>query len=220
MKMKLSINDVDNVTVAEDLHGCRHGPVDSHRDDRRRQRSGRKRALRDRVWGRASLRPRLRHRHRDRRHVPRSRDRPHARGHHPRGGCRDDSERESVTATLSVSVTDVNDVTPTCAPSIIVQSLAEGMAAGSSLVTLSYSDADLDPNNINNKIGYAISAGNAAGYFAVDALSGELSLSGSAVLNYETTKSYTLTVTATDAGTRHCQLKWTRLSPLQVRLTR
>ena len=94
------------------------------------------------------------------------------------------------------------------------------MAAGSSLVTLPYSDADLDPNNINNKIGYAISAGNAAGYFAVDALSGELSLSGSAVLNYETTKSYTLTVTATDAGTRHCQLKWTRLSPSQVRLTR
>ena len=108
---------------------------------------------------------------------------------------------KSATATLSVSVTDVNDVTPTCAPSIIVLSLAEGMAAGSSLVTLSCSDADLDPNNINNKIGYGISAGNAAGYFAVDALSGELSLSGSAALDYETTKSYTLTVTATDAGT-------------------
>ena len=108
---------------------------------------------------------------------------------------------KSATATLTVSVTDVNDVTPTCAPSVVAVSLAESMAAGSAVVALSCSDADLDPNNANNVVGYAFSTGNAAAQFVVNPTSGQLSLSGSAALDYESTKSYSLTVNITDNGT-------------------
>lgn len=105
----------------------------------------------------------------------------------------------SATATLSVSVSDVNDVTPTCAPSIIAVSLAESLPAGHAVVALACTDGDLDPSNVNNVVGYVISAGNTAGHFAVAAASGQLSLF--AALDYETTKTYSLMVTVTDTGT-------------------
>ena len=108
---------------------------------------------------------------------------------------------KTATATLTVSVTDINDVTPICAPSVVAVSLPESLAASSAVVALSCTDGDLDPSNVNNVVGYAISAGNAAAQFVVNPTSGQLSLSGAAALDYESTKSYSLTVNVTDNGT-------------------
>ena len=62
----------------------------------------------------------------------------------------------SSTATLVVTVTDVNDNAPNCLPCIYGASINESVAMGTTIAQLNCSDADLSPNIINS---YAITTG-------------------------------------------------------------
>lgn len=62
----------------------------------------------------------------------------------------------SSTATLVVTVTDINDNAPSCNPSIHGASIIESVAIGTTIAQLNCSDADLSPNIISS---YAITTG-------------------------------------------------------------
>jgi hypothetical protein len=70
-------------------------------------------------------------------------------------------------------------------------SLAEDVSTGTSVATVSASDAE------SEAITYAITAGNTGNAFTIDSSTGAITTA--AALDYETTTSYTLTITATDA---------------------
>ncbi|WP_346190072.1 cadherin domain-containing protein, partial [Rubritalea halochordaticola] len=92
-------------------------------------------------------------------------------------------------ASITVDVTDANE-----APSVSGggASLAENVAVGTAVATVSASDPDT-----GDSVTYAITAGNTGGAFAIDAAG---AITTAAALNYEGTNSYALTVTATDTG--------------------
>lgn len=102
----------------------------------------------------------------------------------------------SDTATVNISVTDVNE-----APLIGAQTFTidENAANGTAVGTVLASDADSAAPN--NQLGYAITAGNPNGAFAIDAGSGALSVANSAELDREALASFALTVVVTDGGT-------------------
>ena len=70
-------------------------------------------------------------------------------------------------------------------------SLAENVSTGTSVATVSASDAE------SEAITYAITAGNTGNAFTINSSTGAITTA--AALDYETTTSYTLTITATDA---------------------
>ena len=107
----------------------------------------------------------------------------------------------SATATLTVSILDINDNSPVCSPFIYVEEIDEDTADGTSLTTIACSDADLDPNGLNDDFTYSITVGDDLGDFEIDANTGEVSVAVSASLDYETTPAYSLIITATDKGT-------------------
>ncbi|QQL45417.1 DUF6288 domain-containing protein [Sulfuriroseicoccus oceanibius] len=96
--------------------------------------------------------------------------------------------------------TTFDDVTVTVAPdwstpptlADVTFSVAEDAAIGAEVGTVSGSDSD-----IGDTLTYAITAGNAGGAFALDASSGVLTVASA--LDHETTPSYALTVSVTDA---------------------
>jgi len=105
----------------------------------------------------------------------------------------------SATVTLTVTVTDVNDVTPSCSAAYYAASVSESAAVGTSVKDISCVDNDLDPAGLNNAVTYAITSGNAGGIFAVDA-AGKVTVA-TASLDRETTPSYTLEVKVVDTAT-------------------
>ena len=79
---------------------------------------------------------------------------------------------------------------PVFAESSYTFTVGEDAATGNALGSITAADPD------GRTVGYAITVGNDAGRFQIDAASGELSVA--AVLDYETATSYTLTVQAED----------------------
>ena len=61
------------------------------------------------------------------------------------------------TATLEITLTDVNDNAPSCIPCIYGASINESVAIGTTIAQLNCSDADLSPNTISS---YVITTGN------------------------------------------------------------
>lgn len=100
------------------------------------------------------------------------------------------------TYSLTIDVTDVNDVTPACTNAYYSAAVPEDSAVGAAVTTLTCSDGDLDPSNLNNALTYTITGGNSAGHFAVGA-SGAVTVSA-ASLDRETTSSYILTIEVAD----------------------
>ncbi|WP_346190125.1 cadherin domain-containing protein, partial [Rubritalea halochordaticola] len=93
------------------------------------------------------------------------------------------------TATVNVAVTNVNEAPVANNVSV---SVAEDSPAGTSVATVTSADPDA-----GDSVSYAITAGN-DGSFAINSSTGEITLAG--MVDYETTSSYVLTVTATDGG--------------------
>ena len=62
----------------------------------------------------------------------------------------------SSTATLVVTVTDINDNAPSCLPCIYGATINESVAIGTTIAQLNCSDADLSPNIVNS---YVITTG-------------------------------------------------------------
>jgi serine protease len=98
----------------------------------------------------------------------------------------------SDTATVTISLNDVNE-----APSIADQafSVDENSPAGTVVGTLAASDPDA-----GDTLSFSVTGGSGAGVFAVDADTGEITVSNSSLLDFETTPSFTLEVEVEDAG--------------------
>ncbi|CAH1802938.1 unnamed protein product, partial [Owenia fusiformis] len=100
------------------------------------------------------------------------------------------------TASIAVYVSSVNEFNPIFTVPIggYVASIAEDIAVGDSVVSVTATDQDLgDAGNIK----YSILAGNSDGKFRVDSSSGQIHIS--AKLDRENTDTYTLTLRATDS---------------------
>ncbi|XP_059167708.1 cadherin-23-like [Physella acuta] len=97
----------------------------------------------------------------------------------------------SVTGTLTVSVTDVNDKPPVCASSLYTSTIAEN-SISTSVTTVSCTDTETV-----GTVSYSITSGDTNSYFTIDT-AGVVSTSASANIDYETTRSYVLVITASD----------------------
>ena len=116
-----------------------------------------------------------------------------------------DRDFSSSPVDLVINLTDVNDEAPNVSVSTspVAENSAEGTVVGQ--VT------GVDPDTTGESISYAISSGNGNGYFAIDAATGEVSLTsaGAAVFDYETMPLHTLYVTATDGTNTSSPLPFT-----------
>ncbi len=97
----------------------------------------------------------------------------------------------TATAAVTVTVTDVDEA-PGFGTADYAFSVAEDAAVGATVGTVDATDPE------DGTLTYAITAGNEAGAFALDATTGVLSVA--AALDYETADNYGLTVTASDAA--------------------
>ncbi len=100
----------------------------------------------------------------------------------------------SVSAIVTVNLNDVNEapVFGTISPFDLDENSREGTVVGA----VEASDPDA-----GETLTYAITGGNPTGAFAIDAATGAVVVADPAALNYEATRSFTLTVTVTDSGT-------------------
>lgn len=99
-------------------------------------------------------------------------------------------------STLTITVLDNNDNSPTFASSFYETSVAENIGVGTQIQDLVATD--IDGVGVNSAISYAIVSGNAENKFEIDT-TGKLKLK--AALDAEATRVYMLSVTATDGGT-------------------
>ncbi|XP_069101545.1 protocadherin Fat 4-like [Argopecten irradians] len=97
-------------------------------------------------------------------------------------------------ATLTITLTDFNDITPSFANSFYSLSVVENVVAATAVQDLSATDTD---DGVNAALTYTIVSGNADGKFDISTAG---LLSTAATLDAETTQSYTLIVTANDNG--------------------
>src|SRR5438105_844786 len=104
-----------------------------------------------------------------------------------------DGTTNSNLATVTITVTAVND-----APVMNDQafSVAENSANGTVVGTIVASDVDTGQTRT-----FAVTGGTGQAAFAVNATTGQITVTNSAALNFETTPSFTLNVTVTDNGT-------------------
>ncbi|MCC9604622.1 cadherin domain-containing protein [Blastopirellula sp. JC732] len=110
----------------------------------------------------------------------------------------------SAGVTFTIDVTDVNEQ-PTLAPTTVAGDIDENSTAGT-VVTLSAPLVAFDPDNSDGMnlqtLTYSIvpdaGAGKLPNIFQIDATTGVISLVASDTLNYEVTKSYTLSVVVSD----------------------
>ncbi|XP_067685434.1 protocadherin Fat 4-like [Haliotis asinina] len=104
----------------------------------------------------------------------------------------------SGTYILTVSVTDMNDVTPSCTQSYYATAISESTGPPTSVQQIVCSDSDINvPNNV---LSYAKIAGDPGNLFDVDASTGLVSVAAAASFDREITASYLLNVTVTDGG--------------------
>jgi len=101
-----------------------------------------------------------------------------------------DAESQTASTTFSIVVANVNDAPVLGAD--ITASIAENSTSGS-IGTITATDDDS-----GDTITYSISAGNTGNNFEIDSSTGAITVASSATLDYETTTSYTLTITASD----------------------
>ena len=97
------------------------------------------------------------------------------------------------TAALAISITDVNDNAPVI-PAGQSFSVAEDAANGASVGTVTAGDVD----TVGSLQGWTITDGNTDGIFAIDGATGEITIADNTNLDFETTTSYTLTLTVSD----------------------
>ncbi|XP_019645842.1 PREDICTED: protocadherin Fat 4-like [Branchiostoma belcheri] len=102
----------------------------------------------------------------------------------------------SATATVSVTVADVNDNTPLCVPSIYSNTLAENSASGTNVATITCSDID---DGVNSQLTYTIMSGDSQGQFTMGT-TGILTVSGTPDLNYEDTQEYSIIIQVSDSA--------------------
>lgn len=101
----------------------------------------------------------------------------------------------TVLQAVTVNITNVNEPPVITPPANPFATIAENTANGTSVGNVVANDPD-----IGDTITYSITGGNTNGAFAINAATGEITVANSAALDFETTPSFSLTVTATDNG--------------------
>ena len=97
----------------------------------------------------------------------------------------------SATKTITINVTDINDLAPAVVDSSF--SINENVASGTSVGTPRATDGDGSSTTFS---GWTITSGNAAGKFAINSSTGAITTAAS--VNHEETSSYTLGITVSD----------------------
>ena len=108
----------------------------------------------------------------------------------------DDSHGGTVSTTFQLSVTAVNDHTPEFNTGTQTVTLLEHSSNATTVATVSATDADLPGESLR----YSIVAGNTGGAFTIDEITGVITVADSAVLDFETTPNFQLTIQVTDNG--------------------
>ncbi|XP_053377420.1 cadherin-23-like [Mercenaria mercenaria] len=107
----------------------------------------------------------------------------------------------STTVAVIVTVTDINDMTPSCTPVLQTVSFTENTADGTTIASLTCSDDDdTSPNNALSYAIVSVNGGVSAATFAVSG-SGVLTLDTGQIFDYETTTTYSILVRVSDGGT-------------------
>ena len=104
---------------------------------------------------------------------------------------------ETATLTLTINVGDVNDNAPVFTQATYTADIDETLGNGAEVARVSARDDD--GTTANNTVGYSITAGNTNNVFDIDD-NGVITVLDASELDFETTPSYTLTITATDNG--------------------
>ncbi len=99
----------------------------------------------------------------------------------------------SGTATLTITVTDVNEAPTTRDDTFVVAENSVTQTVVGTVVA-----RDPDQTSPDNTLTYAITGGNTGSIFAINSTTGAITVAGA--LDYETTASYSLVVTVTDGG--------------------
>lgn len=102
----------------------------------------------------------------------------------------------SVSQDVTITVTPLNDLPPVFVDASPVFSLPENAPVGTVVGTVTANDADSPANSVT----YSIISGNESGAFAIDPVTGQITVVNSAVLNFEVNPAFTLIVRATDNG--------------------
>ena len=105
--------------------------------------------------------------------------------------------QRSARTTVSITVLDVNDNRPIFRPSTYSVQLREDLPVGHDVVQVFASDLD-QPNTPNSRIIYSIASGNGEEKFRINSSSGEIKIRSG--LDFETTPSFILTISARDGG--------------------
>ncbi|KAK7101636.1 hypothetical protein V1264_019985 [Littorina saxatilis] len=104
------------------------------------------------------------------------------------------------TYTLTIDVTDVNDVTPSCSATFFTASIPEDATGSASVKDITGCvDNDMDPANLNNALTYTIKTGNTGSVFQIDA-AGQVTVQ-TATFDREATPAYTLNIEVADQAT-------------------
>jgi hypothetical protein len=98
----------------------------------------------------------------------------------------------SSSGTMTVTLTNVNDP-PQIADAFYT--VAENSVAGTTLGTMSATDEDF-----GQKVSYSIVSGNTNGAFAINSLTGKITVANASALDFETTPVFTIGIEATDTG--------------------
>ena len=108
------------------------------------------------------------------------------------GGTAGGGVDTSAPQTFQITVQEDND-TPQVTPATF--DLVENSPLGTLVGAVTYTDAEAGQAHT-----YSISAGNTSGAFTIDPISGVISVAKAAAVDFETTPTFTLTVTVTDDG--------------------
>ena len=112
--------------------------------------------------------------------------------------CQDVSPAPLIsTATVDITVTDINDNTPQFPNQQYTFETREDVVPGTEIGVIEAFDAD-QPNTPNSQITFSISSGNPDQYFSINAVTGVLSASNT--MGRIPPSDYTLTITASDSG--------------------
>ncbi|KAH3880457.1 hypothetical protein DPMN_004371, partial [Dreissena polymorpha] len=99
------------------------------------------------------------------------------------------------TVYVAISILDVNDGPPVIQNEPYTPTVAENVAIGFSVTTVTATDPD-EAGSDFGKLTYAFTSGNAKGHFVINPYTGKIMVAG--VLDYETDQAYTLVVTVTE----------------------
>ena len=106
-------------------------------------------------------------------------------------------EADRGTQSITIRVGDVNDNAPAFTQATYTADIDETLGNGAEVARVSARDDD--GTTANNTVGYSITAGNTGNVFDIDD-NGVITVLDASELDFETTPSYTLTITATDNG--------------------